>query len=224
MPIFLLDEQLLFPPVQLAEPDGLLAIGGDLSIERLLLAYRHGIFPWYEGKHILWWCPDPRFVLFPSALKESKSMRQLFRRGAFDLRVNTDFAGVIARCKTTARRGQEGTWITDEVKEAYIRLHKAGYAHSAEAWLNGELVGGLYGVRMGRIFFGESMFSQVSNASKYAFIGFVQQLREEGVALIDCQVYTEHLESLGAQMIPRGEFIQYLDGLTGTIDRPEAAG
>jgi len=213
MSIFILNNELLFPSVQLAEPDGLLAIGGDLSTERLLLAYRQGIFPWYEGQHILWWCPDPRFVLFPNELKESKSMRQLFKKKTFELRIDTAFAAVIANCKTISRRGQESTWITEEVKSAYIRLHELGHAHSAEAWLDGELVGGLYGIRMGKVFFGESMFSKKSNASKYAFIQYVQRLREEGVELIDCQVYTEHLESLGARMIQREEFTSMLSRL-----------
>jgi leucyl/phenylalanyl-tRNA--protein transferase len=213
MSLFILNNELVFPPAQLAEPDGLLAIGGDLSMERLLLAYRQGIFPWYEGRHILWWCPDPRFVLFPEELKVSKSMRQLIRREAFDFRINADFRQVISQCKTVARRGQESTWITDEVREAYIRLHEAGYAHSAEAWQDGELVGGLYGIRMGRVFFGESMFSKVSNASKYAFICYVQQLQTEGIQLIDCQVYTEHLESLGAGMTSRDNFLQSLSQL-----------
>jgi leucyl/phenylalanyl-tRNA--protein transferase len=216
MPLFILNNELLFPPVNEAEPDGLLAVGGDLSQDRLLLAYRQGIFPWYEGQHILWWCPDPRFVLFPQELKESKSMRQLIHRAVFDFRVNSDFRQVIGKCKTIARPGQEGTWITDEVKAAYTQLHTAGYAHSAEAWQNGELVGGLYGVRLGKIFFGESMFSTVSNASKFAFIRFVQQLRGEGVELIDCQVYTEHLESLGARMITRGKFIGLVRLLSGS--------
>jgi leucyl/phenylalanyl-tRNA---protein transferase len=213
MSLFILDKELLFPPVELAEPDGLLAAGGDLSQERLLLAYRQGIFPWYEGRHILWWCPDPRFVLFPQELKTSTSMRQLIRRHTFDFRIDSDFRQVIAKCRTIARRGQEGTWITEEVKEAYTRLHEAGYAHSAEVWLNGVLVGGLYGIRLGKVFFGESMFSTVSNASKYAFISYVQQLQAEGVELIDCQVYTEHLESLGARMISRPEFV----GLIGSL-------
>ncbi|MBS1602762.1 MAG: leucyl/phenylalanyl-tRNA--protein transferase [Bacteroidetes bacterium] len=213
MPLFALNNELVFPPVDQAEPDGLLAVGGDLSVGRLLLAYRQGIFPWYEGKHILWWSPDPRFVLFPDELKESKSMRQLIRKNAFDFRVDTAFSEVITNCKTVARRGQESTWITDEVRNAYIRLHKEGYAHSAEAWLDGKLVGGLYGIRMGRAFFGESMFSKESNASKYAFIQYVRRLRGEGVELIDCQVYTEHLESLGARMIPRSEFVKKLSSL-----------
>jgi leucyl/phenylalanyl-tRNA--protein transferase len=213
MPLFALEKDLYFPPVHLAEPDGLLAVGGDLTQERLLLAYRSGIFPWYEGKHILWWSPDPRFVLLPDQLKVSKSMQQLLKREAFTFTINKDFAGVINNCKTIARREQAGTWITPEVKQAYIQLHKAGYAHSAEAWLDGELVGGLYGIRLGNVFCGESMFSKVSNASKYAFISYVQTLKREGVQLIDCQVYTPHLESLGAGMVDRSDFIALLDQL-----------
>jgi len=213
MSLFILNNELLFPPVGEAEPDGLLAVGGDLSMERLLLAYRQGIFPWYEGQHILWWCPDPRFVLFPPELRESKSMKQLLRREVFEFRIDANFTGVITNCKTIARRGQESTWITDEVRAAYTRLHLAGYAHSAEAYHEGRLVGGLYGVRLGKVFFGESMFSTMSNASKYAFIRYVHALRQEGVELIDCQVYTEHLESLGARMIPRRDFIGFLDQL-----------
>ncbi len=214
MPLFALDHELLFPPVQLAEPDGLLAVGGDLSRERLLLAYRSGIFPWYEGEHILWWCPDPRCVLFPDELKVSKSMRQLIKKKVFTFTVDKAFPEVIANCKTIARRGQESTWITEEVREAYIGLHEAGHAHSAEAWLEGKLVGGLYGIMIGRVFFGESMFSKVSNASKYAFTLYTEQLLEAGVRLIDCQVHTEHLESLGARMIPRNEFISLIHSLT----------
>ncbi len=214
MPLFALDKELAFPSVELAEPDGLLAVGGDLSPERLLLAYRNGIFPWYEGKHILWWCPDPRFVLFPSRLRISKSMQQVLKKGRFEFSVDRDFHGVINNCKTIDRRGQRGTWITDEMKAAYLHLHGLGYAHSAEAWLNGELVGGLYGVKLGKVFFGESMFSKVSNASKFAFIRYVQQLQQESVELIDCQVYTEHLESLGAEMIPRKKFTGLLNRYT----------
>jgi leucyl/phenylalanyl-tRNA--protein transferase len=210
MALFVLDKEIAFPPVHLAEPDGLLAVGGDLSVERLLLAYQSGIFPWYEGEHILWWCPDPRFVLTPDTLKVSKSMRQLLNRKAFHFTINHDFEGVINNCKNIERRGQNGTWITESMKAAYIRLHKLGYAHSAEVWHNNELVGGLYGVRLGHVFFGESMFSKMSNASKFAFICFVQELKANQVELIDCQVYTEHLESLGARMIPRSDFIQRL--------------
>src|SRR5450432_1929048 len=172
MALFALNKELIFPPVDLSEPDGLLAVGGDLSPERLLLAYRSGIFPWYEGSHILWWCPDPRCVLFPEELRMSKSMQQLIKKDTFTFTINKAFGEVIANCKTIPRRGQESTWITDEVRAAYTRMHEAGHAHSAEVWLNGSLVGGLYGIRMGRVFFGESMFSKVSNASKYAFIRY----------------------------------------------------
>jgi leucyl/phenylalanyl-tRNA--protein transferase len=210
MPLFALDKQLVFPPVHLSEPDGLLAVGGDLSADRLLLAYRSGIFPWYEGQYILWWCPDPRFVLFPEQLKTSKSMKALLKRDAFEFTVNKAFRDVINYCKTVSRKEQDGTWISDEVKAAYNSLHQLGYAHSAEVWQDGKLVGGLYGVRLGKVFFGESMFSSVSNASKYAFIKYVDFLKSEGVELIDCQVYTEHLESLGATMIRRDEFISLL--------------
>jgi leucyl/phenylalanyl-tRNA--protein transferase len=211
MPIFALDDQLLFPPVELSEPDGLLAAGGDLSTERILLAYRSGIFPWYEGPHILWWCPDPRFVLFPEELQISKSMKQVFKKSTFHFSINKAFSGVINECRIISRKDQEGTWITDEVKKAYTELHQKGYAHSAEAWINGDLVGGLYGIRLGNIFFGESMFSKVSNASKFAFISYIDHLKKQGVQLIDCQVYTEHLESLGARMIPRKDFIELLN-------------
>jgi leucyl/phenylalanyl-tRNA---protein transferase len=210
MPLFSLDRELVFPPVELAEPDGLLAVGGDLSTERLLLAYRSGIFPWYEGEHILWWCPDPRFVLYPEELFVSKSMRAVFKKNTFTFTINKAFSDVISNCKVVSRKGQDSTWISDEVKRAYISLHERGYAHSAEAWLNGELAGGLYGIRLGNIFFGESMFSKESNASKFAFISYVQQLKSDGLALIDCQVYTEHLESLGARMISRKNFIETL--------------
>jgi len=213
LPVFALDKELYFPPVALAEPDGLLAIGGDLSAERLLLAYRRGIFPWYEGQFILWWSPDPRFVLFPDELKVSKSMKVLLNKNAFDFTTNESFKEVIHHCKEVKRPGQLGTWITDEVESAYSHMHELGYAVSAEAWKNGELVGGAYGIKLGKVFFGESMFSKISNASKYAFIKFVGCLQKQGVELIDCQVYTEHLESMGARMIPRIEFINYLKQL-----------
>jgi leucyl/phenylalanyl-tRNA--protein transferase len=210
MPLYALDNRLWFPPVDEALEDGLLAIGGDLSTERLLLAYKSGIFPWYEGDVPLWWCPHPRFVLFPYELKVSKSMQKLLRRNAFEFTINTSFEQVIHHCKNVHRTGQSGTWITNEVEQAYIELHKIGFAHSAEVWLNNKLVGGVYGIHLGNVFFGESMFSLVSNASKYAFINFVQQLEKENVQLVDCQVYTEHLESLGAGMIDRNKFINLL--------------
>lgn len=206
----ILSSKLLFPPVDDALEDGLLAIGGDLSTERLVLAYQKGIFPWYEGSTPLWWSPDPRFVLFPEKLAVSKSMKQVIKRKDFAFSYNTCFSEVIQQCKLNKRNGQQGTWITDEVEAAYVEMHKKGWAISAEAWQNNDLVGGLYGVRMGRLFFGESMFSLVSNASKFAFIQLVSQLMQEKVVLIDCQVYTEHLESLGAEMISRKDFQEYL--------------
>ncbi|RFM29015.1 leucyl/phenylalanyl-tRNA--protein transferase [Deminuibacter soli] len=211
MSLHVLDTRLWFPPVSDAMEDGLLAMGGDLRRERLLLAYRKGIFPWFEGDIPLWWCPDPRFVLLPQELKVSKSMQVLLKRNAFEFTINKAFEQVISHCQQVYREGQDGTWITDEVKAAYIDLHHSGHAHSAEAWLNGELAGGLYGIRMGQVYFGESMFSLVSNASKYAFISYAQYLQQQQVQLIDCQVYTSHLESLGAHMIDRTEFISLLD-------------
>ncbi len=211
MPVYLLDDSLWFPLVAEANDDGLLAAGGDLSIERLLLAYRSGIFPWYNEDEIpLWWSPDPRFVLFPDELKVSKSMAQLLKRNVFDFRINTAFPEVIFNCSRAKRKGDPGTWISNDIIGAYQELHQLGYAYSAEAWYSGQLVGGLYGILLGSVFFGESMFSLVSNASKYAFICWVRHLKERGVRLIDCQVYTEHLESLGARMVPRNAFIEML--------------
>jgi len=202
----------------MADEDGLLAIGGDLSRARLLHAYRNGIFPWYEHKYILWWCPDPRVVLFPAELKISSSMKQLLKKQAFEFSVNNDFNSVISQCKAVSRRGQNGTWITEEMRNAYNDLHRVGYAHSAEVRLNGDLVGGLYGVRLGKMFYGESMFSLYNNASKYAFIKYVEFLKSDGVELIDCQVYTSHLQSLGARMIPRSRFLNLVEQLS----RPNA--
>lgn len=213
MALYILDENLWFPPVDEALEDGLLAMGGDLRPERILLAYRNGIFPWYEGSAPLWWCPDPRFVRFPDKLVVSHSMRSIFNKGKFSFTVNRAFDQVLANCKEVNRKDQDGTWITDEVEKAYNVMHELGYAHSAETWLDGELVGGLYGIKLGKIFFGESMFAKASNASKFAFISFVQQLRQEGTELIDCQVYTQHLESLGAEMISRQAFKYYLKRL-----------
>jgi leucyl/phenylalanyl-tRNA--protein transferase len=205
------NEQLYFPPVEDADENGLLAIGGDLTPARLILAYRSGIFPWFnEADPICWWSPDPRFVLYPSELKISKSMQQVVKKQTFQFSTNKAFKAVIHACSTTPRNGQEGTWITNEMQDAYLHMHHLGYAHSAEAWLNDELVGGLYGIRLGNVFFGESMFSHVSNASKFAFIQYVQMLQKENVQLIDCQLHTQHLESLGATMIPRKTFMQHL--------------
>jgi leucyl/phenylalanyl-tRNA--protein transferase len=210
MPLHALDSSLWFPSVEDALEDGLLAMGGDVSVERLQLAYQQGIFPWYDGDTPLWWSPDPRFVLFPGKLKVSKSMEALMKKNTFRFTTNQAFSQVISNCKALQRKGQDGTWITDELEASVNKLHQLGMAHSAEAWQGNELVGGLYGMRMGRLFFGESMFSKVSNASKFAFIKYVRQLQNENVFLIDCQVYTEHLESLGAEMIGRTEFMTAL--------------
>jgi leucyl/phenylalanyl-tRNA--protein transferase len=213
MPLAVLDDRIWFPPVDDAMGDGLLAMGGDLSTERLLAAYQKGIFPWFDGSLPLWWSPNPRFILLPHELKVSKSMKTVLNKNAFRFTTNKAFEQVIHHCKETKREGQDGTWITDEVQNAYIQLHKLGHAHSAEAWHDGELVGGLYGIRMGKVFFGESMFAKQSNASKFAFIKYVHQLEKENVQLIDCQVYTEHLESLGAKMVMREQFVQLLEHL-----------
>ncbi len=210
-----------FPPVSEADEEGLLAIGGDLNPKRLLHAYRLGIFPWYNRKSpILWWCPDPRFVLFPTHLRVSQSMRQVLVSGKFQYRFNTSFSGVIKACSEVKRKGQNGTWILPEMIAAYEELHRIGFAVSAETWKEGSLVGGLYGLQMGRIFFGESMFSLESNASKFAFIHLVGQLREEGMVLIDCQTHSTHLESLGAQMISRKLFSEILDREIGSYPLP----
>jgi leucyl/phenylalanyl-tRNA--protein transferase len=213
MPIAILDNNLWFPPVHDADSEGLLAMGGDLSVDRLLIAYKKGIFPWFDGDIPLWWCPDPRFVLFPHELLVSKSMQLLINKKSFQFTTNKAFRDVIHHCKNVKRKDQDGTWITPEVEKAYIDLHELGFAHSAEVWQDKKLVGGLYGIKMGKVFFGESMFSLVSNASKYAFISFVAQLKGEGIEIIDCQIYTAHLESLGAKMIERSEFITIIDQL-----------
>jgi leucyl/phenylalanyl-tRNA--protein transferase len=209
--MFLLDEDLWFPPVEYASEEGILAIGGDLSVERLLLAYRSGIFPWFnEGEPIVWYSPDPRMVLFPEKLKVSKSMKQLIKSDKFTVTFNKDFEGVIANSKDIYREGQGGTWITKEMQQAYINFHKQGYAKSVEVWQDDELVGGLYGIDLGSVFCGESMFSKVSNTSKLAFIMLVESLKRQQYKLVDCQVYTDHLASLGAEEIPRSEFLKYL--------------
>lgn len=207
--IFQLDEHdIRFPDPALAEPDGLLAIGGDLRPERLLEAYRQGIFPWYnDDTPILWYSPHERFVLFPEELKTSKSMRQLLRSDQFTVTVDHAFNQVISACATHPRAGQDGTWITNEMQDAYIRLHALGHAHSAETWRGDTLVGGLYGVAVGEVFCGESMFSKESNASKTALITLCQS---NAYRLIDCQVYTDHLASLGARMITRGAYMGFL--------------
>lgn len=212
MAIYRLPEEIVFPNPELSEEDGLLAVGGDLSMERLLLAYSNGIFPWYNpGEEILWWCPKPRFILKPEEIKISKSMRKIIKKNKFKVTFNNDFEGVISNCKKLREETYEGTWITDEMKEAYINLHKHGYALSVETYENDELVGGLYGVIIGKCYFGESMFSKVSNASKIALITLAERLKELNFEFIDCQVYTEHLESMGAKMVPWEEFKNLLE-------------
>jgi len=211
MPVFRLTEDLVFPSPELAGEDGLLAVGGDLSTERILLAYSLGIFPWFsEGSPVLWWSPDPRLVLFPDELKVSRSLRQTIKRGLFEVTMDTAFEEVIRNCSGVYREEQDGTWITEEMIRAYISLHQAGYAHSVETRHKGELVGGLYGVAMGKAFFGESMFAKKSNASKMALVKLVSRLSSLGFEFIDCQVPTEHLKSLGAREIPRSEFLRIL--------------
>lgn len=214
MPVFWLsDENLNFPPAELANEDGILAIGGDLSVDRLLVAYNNGLFPWYNPEDpILWWCPDPRFVLFPEELKIAKSMRSYFNQRKFEVSFDRDFEQVIRSCKNQKRKGQGGgTWISEEMIQAYWNLHEAGYAHSVEVWNAGKLVGGLYGVSLGKIFFGESMFSKESNASKVGFITLVKYLAAKGIELIDCQQETNHLKSLGARSISRASFLKIVN-------------
>lgn len=205
-----LTQDIKFPDVNQATKDGLLAIGGDLSVERLLLAYKLGIFPWYgEGDPILWWSPNPRFVLFPDKLKISKSMKQLLRNSDVTITINTAFKEVITACSKVKRNGQPDTWITENMMEAYIKLHELGYSKSVEVWREHTLIGGLYGIDLNNgVFCGESMFSKESNASKLAFVTFVQNTNYK---LIDCQVYTKHLESLGAEEMPRDVFLKFLN-------------
>jgi len=207
------DGEEAFPSVETAlrEPDGLLAVGGKLSSTRLLAAYRQGIFPWYSvGQPVLWWSPDPRCVLYPAQLKVSRSLRKTLRKGLFKVTLDRAFEAVIENC-AAPREDDAGTWITPAIKRSYNMLHQMGVAHSVEVWQNDELVGGLYGVALGRVFFGESMFSRVSDASKVGFVTLVQQLHRWGYPLIDCQVHSDHLESLGAVNIPRQQFISMLD-------------
>lgn len=206
MPVFRLGSELVFPDPELADPDGLLAVGGDLSVERLLLAYRLGIFPWFDEPPVLWWSPDPRLVLFPDELKVSRSLRSTIRGQRFEVRVDTAFRDVISACASIKRAHEDGTWISPDVVNAYCALHERGYAHSIESWSEGAVVGGLYGVCLGRCFFGESMFARRADASKVALVRLVEILKERQVDLIDCQVTTEHLVSLGAREIPRSEF------------------
>jgi leucyl/phenylalanyl-tRNA--protein transferase len=207
------DPEAPFPDPALAErdPNGLLALGGDLSPRRLLNAYRHGIFPWFAaGQPILWWSPDPRMVLYPDELRLSRSLRKTLRRGRYQVSFDQAFTTVIRAC-AGPRDGESGTWLVPEMIEAYARLHRLGAAHAVETWQDERLVGGLYGVALGRVFFGESMFSRASDASKVALVALVQLLRRHGFAVIDCQVYTSHLESLGARQIPRAQFVREIE-------------
>lgn len=207
MAIYMLSEEIAFPYPELAEEDGLLAVGGDLTLDRLLLAYENGIFPWYnKDEPILWWCPKPRFILEPKDIKISKSMKKIMKNKEFQVTFDNDFEGVISNCKALREEREHGTWIQDEMKEAYINLFNNGFASSVEVYKNGQLVGGLYGVKIGKCFFGESMFSKVSNSSKIALIHLANKLKEENFLFIDCQIHSNHLESMGAKFISWTEF------------------
>jgi leucyl/phenylalanyl-tRNA---protein transferase len=211
MPVFRLVDDLVFPPPDYADPSGLIAVGGDLSSERLIEAYRVGIFPWYsEDQPILWWSPDPRFVLEIDQFKPSRSLRKTLRRRTFQVTFDRVFEDVIAACASVPRDDQRGTWITPEMQEAYIRLHGLGYAHSVETWFEGKLVGGLYGVSLGKAFFGESMFHYKTDASKVALAVLVDKLKSWGFHFIDSQMATEHMYRLGAKEIPRRIFVKRL--------------
>ena len=222
MPVYLLSDDIVFPPPHLARQDGLLAVGGDLSEERLLAAYRQGIFPWYQdGEPLLWWSPDPRLVLIPRDLHVPRRLKRVIRNGIFTITLDTAFLAVVEACAKTRTDQGEGTWITSDMINAYGSLHRSGFAHSAEAWFEGRLVGGLYGVSLGGAFFGESMFSQMDDASKVALVRFTQYLIVQDFDLIDCQITTEHLLRFGAREIPRTAF---LAELKQTLCRPTKRG
>mgnify|MGYP002619683404 CR=1 FL=1 len=222
MPVFRLSEELSFPPPALAAEGGLLAVGGDLRLERILLAYRNGIFPWYsEGRPLLWWCPAPRLVLFPRELRVWRSLAKVLRREPYRITLDTDFRGVIRACAEMPRAGQDGTWITKDLEQAFIELHARGVAHSVEAWDGDELVGGLYGLAIGRTFFGESMFARRPDASKVAFVRLVRQLEAWDFDVVDCQVVTEHLVRFGAREL---ELELFLDLLAYSVERPAVPG
>jgi leucyl/phenylalanyl-tRNA--protein transferase len=209
--VLLNSEEISFPDPALYDGhDGIIAVGGDLSPERILFAYENGIFPWFNpDEEILWWCPDPRFVLFPDELKVSKSMKKILDRNIFQFTENKNFREVILNCKNAPRKGQDGTWLSDELIEVFTKLHKIGIVKSIEVWLNNDLVGGFYGLHIGNVFCGESMFAKVSNASKAGFIYFVQKYADQ-FSIVDCQSHSSHLESLGARMIPKREFLHIL--------------
>ena len=212
MPIFRLTNELAFPDPSYAEKEGILAVGGDLSVERLVLAYANGIFPWpHRGAPLLWFSPDPRMVMLPGEFKVSGSLRQLIRSKKYTCTFDRDFPEVIRQCATVPRKGQNGTWITNDMVRAYLRMHREGYAHSAETWFEGKLVGGLYGISLGKVFFGESMYHNMRDASKFAFYHLVEQLKAWDFELIDVQQDTEHMRSLGARTIPRDEFMAMLE-------------
>ena len=206
-----LTKDLIFPNVNLADKSGILAFGGDLSTDRLLLAYRSGIFPWYNiDEPLIWWAPVKRMVMFPDELTISKSMRNIIKKNIFSVTFNQNFKEVITNCQQIVRKGQDGTWLTNDMIDAYCQLHEIGFAKSVEVWQNNELVGGLYGMDLGHVFCGESMFSKVSNASKFAFIKLVEDLEKKNYQLLDCQVHNDHLESLGCKEISRDLFMKIL--------------
>lgn len=209
--MYFLSKELYFPPVEEASYEGILAVGGDLSVKRLMLAYRNGIFPWFDADEpILWWSPSERMVVYPHDYKVSKSMRNILNRNIFEVTINKDFSSVIENCQKMERKGQDGTWITDDIIKSYTELHQLGKAISFEVWQNNELVGGLYGVDLGHVFCGESMFSKVPNASKVAFVKLVEYLKLQNYKLLDCQIHNDHLEKLGAFEISRSAFIRIL--------------
>lgn len=209
--MYLVSDELFFPPVEHSNAEGILAMGGDLNPERLILAYKSGIFPWFNpGEPVIWWSPNPRMVLFLDEFTPSKSMRNILNRNIFEVTFNQNFREVLFNCKSIKREGQDGTWITDDMAEAYSKLHDLGIAKSVEVWQNGILVGGLYGIDLGHVFCGESMFATVSNASKVAFVALINQLKASNYSLLDCQVYNEHLESLGCREIERDIFIKII--------------
>lgn len=212
MPVFQLPDEIFFPDPSLAEPDGLLAVGGDLSPERLLAAYKNGIFPWFsEHEPILWWSPDPRLVLFPQKLKASHSLKKKIKKDVFSVKMDSNFEQVISACAETERRHEDGTWITDEMKSAYLELHHKGFAHSVECYFDGNLVGGLYGISLGKAFFGESMFHSMTDASKVALYYLVEKTKHFDYLFIDSQVETDHMISLGAELIPRTTYLKLLN-------------
>ena len=223
MPVYqLIPELSLFPPAEEAEDDGLLAVGGDLTKERLLAAYSRGIFPWYEvGQPILWWSPDPRLVLNPKELRISRSLRKVLRKQQFEIRFDSAFQQVIKACADVRTEQGKGTWIIPEMQQAYTELHQEGYAHSVESWLNGELVGGLYGISLGQCFFGESMFSTVSDSSKAALVALAEFSKQVGIKIIDCQMTTQHLLSMGAREIDRQSFLRKLNQY---LEKPDIKG